>query len=188
MAEKQSLGSLVSGVSEDISTLLRGEIELVKTEIKESARTAGKGSGLLVGAAVLGFLGIIFVLLTLAWVLVQLGLPTWAGFGIVALVLLIVTAILGLLGKKQLESIKGPERSPASIAKTKAVLSRSPAPADPGTSPVTPVRAPATGAPAPARPSTATSTTSGTATSGTVAPRTSTPPSSAPTARSSDPR
>ena len=129
MAEKQSLGSLVSGVSEDISTLLRGEIELVKTEIKESASKAGKGSGLLIGAAVLGFLGIIFVLLTLAWVLVQLGLPTWAGFGIVALLLLIVTAILGLLGKKQLESVKGPERSSASIAKTKAVLTRSPAPA-----------------------------------------------------------
>ena len=129
MAEKQSLGSLVSGVSEDISTLLRGEIELVKTEIKESASKAGKGSGLLIGAAVLGFLGIIFVLLTLAWVLVQLGLPTWAGFGIVALLLLIVTAILGLLGKKQLESVKGPELSPASIAKTKAVLTRSTAPA-----------------------------------------------------------
>ena len=128
MAEKQSLGSLVSGVSEDISTLLRGEIELVKTEIKESASKAGKGSGLLIGAAVLGFLGIIFVLLTLAWVLVQLGLPTWAGFGIVALLLLIATAVLGLLGKKQLEKVKGPELAPLSIAKTKAVLTRSPAP------------------------------------------------------------
>jgi len=130
MAEKQSLGSLVSGVSEDISTLLRGEIELVKTELKESASKAGKGSGFLIGAAVLGFLGLIFLLLTLAWVLVQLGLPTWAGFGIVTLLLFITTAILGLLGKKQLESVKGPELAPASMAKTKAVFSRSPAPTE----------------------------------------------------------
>jgi hypothetical protein len=148
MAEKQSLGSLVSGVSEDISTLLRGEIELVKTELKESASKAGKGSGFLIGAAVLGFLGIIFLLLTLAWVLVQLGLPTWAGFGIVTLLLLIATAILGLLGKKQLESVKGPEIAPASIAKTKAVFARSPAPtaAAPSATP-----APTTTTPAPAR-------------------------------------
>ena len=157
MAEKQSLGSLVSGVSEDISTLLRGEIELVKTEIKESASKAGKGSGLLIGAAVLGFLGIIFVLLTLAWVLVQLGLPTWAGFGIVALLLLIVTAILGLLGKKQLESVRGPELSPASIAKTKAVLTRSTAP---------------TAAPAPAAAGPASTTSSSATSSSTSAART----------------
>jgi hypothetical protein len=149
MAEKQSLGALVSGISEDISTLLRGEVELVKSEIKESARSAGKGSGLLVGAGVLGFLATIFLLLTFAWVLVQLGLPTWAGFGIVTLVLLIVTAILGFLGKKQLESVKGPERSPLSIAKTKAVLTRSAPPLDPA---ATPTPSAAT-APAPSKPS-----------------------------------
>jgi ABC-type multidrug transport system fused ATPase/permease subunit len=124
MAEKQSLGSLVSGVTEDISTLLRGEIELVKTEIKDTARTAGKGSGLLVGAGVTAFLGLIFLLLTLAWVLVQVGLPTWAGFGIVTLLLIIVAVVLGLLGRKQLQEVRGPERSQASLAKTKAVLQR----------------------------------------------------------------
>ncbi|MBI1378821.1 MAG: phage holin family protein [Frankiales bacterium] len=125
MAEKQTLGSLVSGVGEDISTLVRGEIELVKAELAESARSAGMGTGLLVGAAVLGFLGLIFVLLTLAWVLVALGLPTWAGFGIVALLLLVVTGILALLGRNRLQKVKGPELTQASIAKTKAVLQRS---------------------------------------------------------------
>ena len=155
MAEKQSLGSLVSGVSEDISTLLRGEIELVKTELKESASKAGKGSGFLIGAAVLGFLGIIFLLLTLAWVLVQLGLPTWAGFGIVTLLLFITTVILGLLGKKQLEAVKGPEIAPVSIAKTKAVFSRSPAPSAATTS-TTPPSTTVAPRPAPAPSATAT--------------------------------
>ena len=53
MSDKQSLGTLVSGVTEDLSALVRGEIELAKTELRDSARTAGKGTGLLVGAGVL---------------------------------------------------------------------------------------------------------------------------------------
>jgi len=158
MAEKQSLGSLVSGVTEDISTLLRGEIELAKTEIKQSAKTAASGSGMLVGAGVAGFLGVIFLLLTLAWVLVQLGLPTWAGFGIVTLLLLVVAGVLGLLGRNRLQAVKAPERSPASLAKTKAVLTRSSVPTEPaatatraGAAPTGAAARPTTGA-APATP------------------------------------
>jgi Na+-transporting methylmalonyl-CoA/oxaloacetate decarboxylase gamma subunit len=68
-------------------------------------------------------------------VLVQLGLPTWAGFGIVTLLLIIVAAILFVVGRKRLETIKPPERSPASIEKTKAVLSRKPLPEPPAAAP-----------------------------------------------------
>jgi len=126
VSEQQSLGAMVKGVTEDISTLVRGEIELAKTELQNTAKTAANGGGLLVVAGVTAFLGIIFLLLTLAWVLVQLGLPTWAGFGIVTLLLIIVAVILGLLGKKRLDTVTGPERSQASIEKTKAVLTRKP--------------------------------------------------------------
>jgi hypothetical protein len=128
VSEQQSLGAMVKGVTEDISTLVRGEIELAKTEFRDTAKTAANGGGLLAAAGVTAFLGVIFLLLTLAWVLVQLGLPTWAGFGIVTLLLIIVAAILGIVGKKRLDTIKGAERSAASIEKTKAVLSRKPAP------------------------------------------------------------
>ncbi len=107
MADKQqSLGSIVSGITEDLSTLVRGEIELAKTEVREQVQVAGKGGGMLAGAALFGFLALVFLLLTLAWGLVQLGLPYWAGFGIVAVLLLIVTAILGLLGKKRLDEVQ----------------------------------------------------------------------------------
>ncbi len=127
MTDKQTLGSLVSGVTEDLSHLVRGEIELAKTEIRESAKSAASGTGLLVGAAVTATFAFLFLLFTLAYVLVQLGLPTWAGYGIVTLLLVIIAVVLVLVGRKRLESVKGPERSPVSIAKTKAVLSRQPA-------------------------------------------------------------
>lgn len=159
MAEKQqSLGSLVSGITEDLSALVRGEIELAKTEVRETMQVAGKGGGMLAGAALFGFLTLVFLLLTLAWGLVQLGLPTWAGFGIVALLLLIITAILGLVGKKRLDEVQaqgGLVRTQASIEETKAALSRKapavPAPATTvSTTPATPAAKPA--APAPATP------------------------------------
>lgn len=144
MADKQqSLGSLVSGITADLSALVRGEIELAKTEVRETVQVASKGGGMLAGAALFGFLALVFLLLTLAWGLVQLGLPTWAGFGIVALLLLVITAILGLLGKKRLDEVQaqgGLVRTQASIEEAKTALARKapavPAPAAPtGTAP-----------------------------------------------------
>lgn len=171
MAEKQSLGSLVSGITEDLSTLVRGEIELAKTEVRETMQVATKGGGMLAGAALFGFLTLVFLLLTLAWGLVQLGLPTWAGFGIVALLLLIITAILGLLGKKRLDEVQaqgGLVRTQASIEETKAALARKPAAIPAPPVPATPA------APAPvARPAASTAPTTP---AQTTPPRPSTPP------------
>ena len=57
--------------------------------------------------------------------------------GIVTLLLIITAVILGLVGRKQLERVKGLEASPASIEKTKAVLSRKPIPTAPSTTATT---------------------------------------------------
>lgn len=160
MSEKQSLGTMISGVTQDISTLLRGEIELAKAEISQQARTAAQGSGLLVGAAVIAGTAALFLLLTFAWLLDE-WLPTWAAFGIVTLVLIITAVVLGLVGRKQLERIKGLEASPASIEKTKAVLTRKPIPTAPSTTATTTAPGTAAAKPAP--------------TTSTAAPKASTP-------------
>jgi uncharacterized small protein (DUF1192 family) len=116
---------MISGVTQDLSTLLRGEIELAKAELRDSARNAGKGGGLLAGAAVFGFVSLLFLFATLAWVL-NIWLPTWAAWLIVTVLLLIITAVLALVGKKQLDSIKAPVALQEDIEKTKAALQRKP--------------------------------------------------------------
>jgi hypothetical protein len=125
---------MISGVTEDLSTLVRGEIELLKAEVRDTARTAGKGGGLVAGAVIIGGTGALFLLLTIAWLLDE-WLPTWAAFGIVTLVLIIVAVVLGLVGRKELEKVKGPELSPESIQKDKELFARNPfgskTPADP---------------------------------------------------------
>lgn len=113
-----SIAQLVTSATADMKTLVTDQIELTKVEIQASARTAGKSMGLLAAAAFVGVLFIIFLLVTFAYVL-AIWLPVWAGFGIVAVVLAIVAAILGMVGKKRLETVKGPEQSMAQLEATK---------------------------------------------------------------------
>ncbi len=106
-----SIGTLVAGIQQDITTLVRGEIELAKAELRESAERAGAGAGMLGAAAFLVLLAVVLISIALGYGLVALGLhPAWA-FLIVAGFYLIVAVVLGLLGRNQLQGIKGPERA-----------------------------------------------------------------------------
>lgn len=117
-----SIRHLISSAASDVSTLVSDQIALTKAEIKDSTKEAGNTFGLLIAAGVIGLIGAIFLLVTVAYVLVELGLPTWAGFGIVTLVLLLVAAVLGILGKRHADRVRGPERAKAQLAETKAQL------------------------------------------------------------------
>lgn len=122
-SNQPTIRELVKSVTADSQRLMKAQSELMRTEVKSSEEAAGATAGMLIGAAVLGGLGAIFLLVTIAYVLVALGLPVWAGFGIVTLVLLIVAAILGALGKKRAKSITGIPRAKAEFAQTRQMLS-----------------------------------------------------------------
>lgn len=113
---------LVRSAAADTTELVKQQIELTKAEVKESVRTAGSSFALLAVGGVILCLGAIFLLVTIAYVLVQLGLPVWAGFGIVTLFLFIVGAVLVLVGRKQAKAVHGPERSIAALEATKTTL------------------------------------------------------------------
>ena len=117
-----SLGMLVAQATEDVQSLVRNQIELTKLELSQSVKKAVGSSGLLIGAGTLGFLGFIFLLVTAAYGLIQLGLAPWLAFLIVALFLFIVAAVLALVGKKRLSGLKGPERSVAALDETRTVI------------------------------------------------------------------
>ncbi|WP_377640159.1 phage holin family protein [Oryzobacter terrae] len=108
---ERTIGQLVADATHDLEGIVRGEIALAKAEVTSGAKVIGKGAGLLAGAAFLGLMGLVFVLHGLSWVIAE-WLPVWAGYLIVAGVLLLLAAVLGLLGKKALESAKPtPERA-----------------------------------------------------------------------------
>jgi hypothetical protein len=105
-AETTSLGDLLGEVTRDMSTLMRQEVDLAKVELKQSATRAGKGSGMLAGAGVAGHFVLLFLSLALWWALGTLMGLGWSGV-VVAVIWGIVAAILAVLGRKELNAIKG---------------------------------------------------------------------------------
>jgi hypothetical protein len=100
----ESLGSLISQITNDVSTLMRQEFALAKAELKEEAVKAGKGAGLLGGAGFLGYLVAIFASLTFMYVL-DTFLALWLSALIVTLVYAAAAAVLALKGKQQLQKV-----------------------------------------------------------------------------------
>jgi len=102
---ERTLGQLVADATQDISTIVRSEIALAKAEVTAEAKIAGKGAGMLAGAAFVGLLGLIFLFHTLANVL-DVWLPLWAGYLITTVVLFLLAAILGLVGKNSMGKVE----------------------------------------------------------------------------------
>lgn len=106
-AETESLGTLLSQVTSDLSTLMRQELALAKAELAESAKKAGTGAGLLGGAGVAAHFVLLFLSIAL-WAAIggtAVGYA-WSGL-IVAAVWAIIAVILALTGKKSLDQVKG---------------------------------------------------------------------------------
>lgn len=114
-----SVRELVASAANDVSTMVSAQVELAKAEMAASAKQAGSTFGLIAAGIGLASVGGLFLLVTIAYVLVELGLPVWAGFGIVTLVLFIVAIILLLVGKKHANKITGPVETKKQIELTK---------------------------------------------------------------------
>jgi len=105
-AERQSLGTILSSITADLSTLMRQEVALAKAEASESAKKAGKGAGMFGGAGVAGHLVLVFLSVAL-WQLLEAVMPSALAALIVAVLWGVVAAVLALKGKKEMQRVKG---------------------------------------------------------------------------------
>jgi Putative Actinobacterial Holin-X, holin superfamily III len=119
---ERTIGQLVADATHDLEGIVRGEIALAKAEVTTGAKVMGKGAGLLFGAGFLALMALVFLLHSAAWGIAE-WLPVWAGYLIVAVVVLLVAGILGLTGKKALDRARpAPERAIEQAQQTIAVL------------------------------------------------------------------
>jgi Flp pilus assembly protein TadB len=105
-AATTGLGELLSGVTRDLSTLFRQEVELAKAELTDTAKKAGKGVGMFGGAAVTGYFALLFLSITVWWALGYLIGNAWSAL-IVAVIYGIVALVLLRRGRAQLKTIQG---------------------------------------------------------------------------------
>ena len=102
----RSLGTIIKELMENISTLFRSEIALVKLEFKDMVAKLGGGIGLFAGALFLGLVGVAFLFVTIVLGLVALGVPAWLSALIVTVVLFVVAGVLALMGKKKFAAVQ----------------------------------------------------------------------------------
>lgn len=120
-AGDRSLGELIAEVTEDLSTLMRQEVELAKAEAQQSARRAGKAAGLFTGSAVAGQFALMFLSIALWW---ALGSATGLGWSalIVGILWGVAAAVLAVAGRSSLKSVRGLPRTTASVKRIPAAL------------------------------------------------------------------
>jgi len=103
---ERTLGTIVKELTADITTLFRGEIALLKLEVKDTVTKLGGGIGLFGGALFAALLALAFLFVTILLVLIRLGVPAWLSALIVTVVLLATAGALAFLGKKKFAAVQ----------------------------------------------------------------------------------
>lgn len=101
-ASTASTGELVKMLSEQVSTLVRSEVQLAQTEVKEKGKKLGVGAGLFGGAGFIVLYALNAAFAT-AIIVLHLFLPLWLSALIVTAALFLVGAILALLGRREVK-------------------------------------------------------------------------------------
>ena len=96
-AEKK-LGDIVGEVSAKASLLVREEIELAKAEVTQKVTRLGRGAAVGAAAGFFALLALIYGLHALAYLIFDVfDLKVWVSYGIVTLLLLLLSALAGFL-------------------------------------------------------------------------------------------
>jgi len=107
----KSVGQLLGEISQDLSTLMRQEVELAKAEIKAEISKAGKGAGMLGGAGFAGYMLMLFASIAAWWGLGHLLDLAWAAL-IVAAIWAVIGTALAVTGRATLRQVNPvPERT-----------------------------------------------------------------------------
>ena len=113
---RPSIGELLADVSQDITTLMRQEVELAKAELKQSATQAGKGAGLFAGAGVAGHMVLLFISIAAWWAIGDSTGYGWSAL-IVAGIWAVIGTVLALAGRAELKSVTGVPQTAATVKK-----------------------------------------------------------------------
>ncbi|HEX3812202.1 MAG TPA: phage holin family protein [Mycobacteriales bacterium] len=116
--EDPSVGDLVKDASTHMSTLIRSEIELAKTELMGTVKKAGISIALFVVAAAVLLFSLTFAFIGLAEGIHALGLYRWASYLTVFGLLVLIAALAGFIGFRLIKRVSKPERTMTTVKDT----------------------------------------------------------------------
>src|ERR1700742_697293 len=99
-----SVGELVGHVAQDLSTLMRQELELAKAEVKQEITKTGKAAGMFGAAGFAGYMVLLFASIALWWGLANLMDQGWAAL-VVTAVWAIIGAVAFVVGRRQIKDV-----------------------------------------------------------------------------------
>ena len=110
-----SVGDLVGHVAQDLSTLMRQELDLAKAEVKQEVTKTAKGAGMLGGAGFAGYMVVLFASIALWWGLANLMDQGWAAL-VVTGIWAVIAAVLFVIGRSRLKQVNPkPEQTVATV-------------------------------------------------------------------------
>ena len=109
--DEPTIGRLVTDAQRDISTLISKEIQLVKSELKISAKAGGIGVGLFAAAAFILVLAIIMLSVAIAYFINWNGegLALHWAFLIVFGFYVLLAALMVFIGVRKVKQVRAPE-------------------------------------------------------------------------------
>ena len=106
-----SVGELVGSITNDLSTLMRQELDLAKAEVKQEAIKSGKAAGMYGAAGFAGYMVVLFASIAAWWGLANVMDEGWAAL-IVTGVWAVIGAVTYSAGRRQARQIHPkPERT-----------------------------------------------------------------------------
>jgi uncharacterized membrane protein YqjE len=121
-----TIGRLVSDASRDVSSLIRNEIRLAKSEIQVSVKAGGIGIAMFAAAGFFALMALIMLSVAIAYFINWngKGLSLHWAFLIVFGFYLLVAALLGYLGIRKVKKVRAPEKAIAQANEAKQILKR----------------------------------------------------------------
>lgn len=118
----ESIGHLVKDATTHLSTLVRAEIELAKSEIASSAKKAVLGSVFFIVALVIALYSSFFFFFFAAELIDSWLHRRWLSYLIVFVSMLAIASLAVFLGVRSVKRIKAPQRTISTLKETTAAL------------------------------------------------------------------
>jgi hypothetical protein len=116
-----SIGDLVRDAAEQVSTLVRAEVELAKAEVGRDIRKGLQGSVYFIAALTILLFSTFFFFFFVAELL-DMWLYRWAAFLVVFGLMIVAAALCGVLGYLKVRKLRGPTKTIETLKETRSVL------------------------------------------------------------------